>query len=65
MYISNKMEHFSHKGGCGVHGGAHISKHLKEKLAWATDKWLWTISNNDVTGPAKINCVSTKKFKNC
>ena len=23
----------------------HISKHLKEELAWATDKWLWVISN--------------------
>ena len=23
-YISNKMKHFSHKGGCGVRGHTHI-----------------------------------------
>ena len=23
----------------------HISRHLKEELAWVTDKWLWVISN--------------------
>ena len=38
------MERFSYKGGCGVHGHT-ISRHLKEELAWATDKWLWIISN--------------------
>ena len=25
--------------------GAHISRQLKEELAWATDKWLQVISN--------------------
>ena len=24
LYLSNKMEHFSFKGGCGVHGFTHI-----------------------------------------
>ena len=23
----------------------HVLRHLKEELAWATDKWLWVISN--------------------
>ena len=23
----------------------HVSRHLKEKLAWVIDKWLWVISN--------------------
>ena len=22
----------------------HVSSHLKEELAWDTDKWLWAIS---------------------
>ncbi len=35
------MEHFSYKGGCGI----HVLMHLEEKLAWATDKKLWVISN--------------------
>ena len=25
--------------------GVHISRHLKEELAWAIDKQLWAISN--------------------
>ena len=28
-YVRNKTEHFSYKGGCGV----HVSRHLKEVLA--------------------------------
>ena len=35
------MKCFSYKGGCGV----HVSKRLKEELAWAIDKRLWVISN--------------------
>ena len=23
----------------------HVSRFLKEELSWATDKWLWIISN--------------------
>ena len=23
----------------------HVSRHLQEELAWATDRWLWVISN--------------------
>ena len=38
------MEHFSCKGGCGICGHTDI-KTFKEELAWATDKWLWVISN--------------------
>ena len=26
-------------------GAVHILKHLKEELAWATNKWLLVISN--------------------
>ena len=40
LYISNKTEHFSCKGECDV----CILNHLKEKLAWATDKWLLVIN---------------------
>ena len=43
-YISNKTKHFSYKGRCGVRG-VHISRHLKEELAWATYKRLRVISN--------------------
>ena len=25
--------------------GVHISRHSKEELAWALDKWLWVIGN--------------------
>ena len=40
LYISNKTEHFSYKGGCGMHGRTRIET-FKEELAWATDKQLW------------------------
>ena len=40
MYISNKMEHFSYKGECGI----RVSRHLKEELVWAIEKWWWLIS---------------------
>ena len=39
LLSSDKMRRFSCKGGCGI----HISKHLKEELAWARDKRLWVI----------------------
>ena len=42
------MEHFSYKGGCGIHGRSRI-KAFKEELAWAIDKcedkWLQVVSN--------------------
>ena len=41
LYISNKTEHFSYK----VDVVWHVSKHLKEELAWATVKRLWVVSN--------------------
>ena len=44
LYISNKMERFSSKGGCGGHERASVEA-LREELAWAIDKWFWVISN--------------------
>ena len=44
LYISNKMECFSYKGECGIHGHMHIGM-FKEELAWVTDKRLWVNSN--------------------
>ena len=44
LYMSNKTEHFSYKGGCGIRGRTCI-KAIKEKLVWATDKQLQFISN--------------------
>ena len=44
LYMSSKIERFSYKGGCGVHGRTRI-KVIKEELAWATDKRLQVISN--------------------
>ena len=32
------MKYFSYKDGCGI----CVSRHSKEKLTWATDKWLWS-----------------------
>ena len=32
LYMSNKIERFSYKGGCGVHGRTRI-KAIKEELA--------------------------------
>ena len=40
LYISNKTEHFSYKGGFGM----CLSRHLKE-LAWALDEWFQFINN--------------------
>ena len=39
LYISNKTEDFSYKGGYGVCGEHHmcIKAFLKEELVWATD----------------------------
>ena len=44
MYVSNKMECFTYKGGCGMHGHTHI-KVFERRVAWATDKRLQAISN--------------------
>ena len=41
VYVSNKTECFSYKGGCGL----HALRYLKQKLAWTTNKWSWFISN--------------------
>ena len=38
MYIRKKIELFEYKNGCGVIGVVHVSRNLKERLAWATDK---------------------------
>ena len=38
---------------------ACVSSHLKEKLAWAVDKWLWVIS----TIILFKNCKNTKELK--
>ena len=35
------MEHVSYKGGCGM----HVSRHLKEELIWAIERWFSFISN--------------------
>ena len=41
LYLSNRMEHFSYKGGCGICECMHI-KAFKEELAWTIDQ---SISN--------------------
>ena len=61
LYISNKTEHFSCKGGCVVCVGVHVLRHFKEELAWATDKWLRIMSNVMLF---KTVSYSTKKLKN-
>ena len=38
------MEHFSYKGGCGLHERACIEL-SKEELAWAIDQRLRVITN--------------------
>ena len=45
MYTSNRMECFSHKGGCGI----CVPRCLKEELAWKIDKWLQLISTQNYT----------------
>ena len=38
LYIINKMEHFSCKGGCGLcEQHIHVSRRLKEKLTWVME----------------------------
>ena len=37
------MEHFSYKGGCGIHECTCIEA-FKEAMVWATDKRLQVIS---------------------
>ena len=41
--------------------GIHVSRHLKEELAWAIDKWLWIISNIMLF---KTVIYTTKELKN-
>ena len=38
----------------------HVSRHLKEELAWAIGKWLWVISNTNVIK----NSYTIKNLKN-
>ena len=38
-----------------------MSRHLKEELAWAIDKWFWAISN---TMLQYLNSYTTKNLKN-
>ena len=59
--MSNKIECFSYKGGCGVREHTvRVSRNLKEKLAWAIDKWLCVNSNKMLFK----NNYATKKLKN-
>ena len=44
LYISNKMEQFSYRGGCGICGFTCIEA-FKRRVAWAIDKWFWVIGN--------------------
>ena len=37
-----------------------MSRHLKEEVVWAIDKWLWVISNTNVIK----NSYTTKNVKN-
>ena len=60
LYLSNKTEHFSYKGGCGICEHMHINA-LKEELAWAIDKWLQIISYIMLF---KVVIVTTRKIKN-
>ena len=43
LYLINKTEYFSYKGGCGICKCTHI-KLFKEELAWAIDERLQVIS---------------------
>ena len=43
--MSNKMEHFNYKGGCGIRECMLIEAFIKGELAWAIDKWLRVISH--------------------
>ena len=36
LYMSNKTEYLSYRGGCGMRGH-NVSRQLTEELAWATD----------------------------
>ena len=38
-----------------------VSRHLKEELAWAMDKWFWVISNKMLF---KTVSYTTKNLKN-
>ena len=53
------MERFSSRVGV-AYGNVHVSKQLKEELAWAIDKWLQVISNTNVIK----NSYATKNLKN-
>ena len=62
LYISNKIEHFSYKGGSDVCGRTRIER-FKEGLVWVKDKWLRVISsimlfkNSNTTKKLKSNTV--------
>ena len=63
LYIRNRTERFSYKGGCGVHGHTraytYVSRCLYKELTWTIDKWLQVIS---ITSLEKLYC-TTKKLK--
>ena len=40
----------------------HVSKNLKEELAWAIDKWLWDISNKMSVIPLKNKAINNIVF---
>ena len=39
LLSNDKMGRFNCKGECGI----HVSRHLKEELAWDRDKQFWVI----------------------
>ena len=53
MYLNNKTEHFSNIGGCGVRESTHVSRCLKEELAWVKDRQLQVNSNKMTVIPLK------------
>ena len=44
LYVSNKTEHFSYKGGCGISECMHIEM-FKRRASLGIDKRLQVISN--------------------
>ena len=45
LYVTNKTEHFSYKGGCSIRTYVFQDIYIGEELILAIDKWLLFISN--------------------
>ena len=45
LYLGNKMERIIKVGMVYVHMNIHLSRCLKEEVAWVIDKWLQANSN--------------------